>query len=408
MEKKYKRLFFFPVHQFASNHISFKNIDSFFTPFDSEWVIQKYAKKGYSLYVMILDPSKRIMLLKKGFKLEHGHILVTVPTKDSATFEEWARDSGLIEKRDSKNSKLEGALTPKTLHELVDFGSAEEHYVVGDYINCGLYSKVYQGSVVNDKNQGKMAIKVMPLNDEDVRIKLATNEIRALKRVKHKNVVKLHSARLTGDGKTLYIALEYIPGFNLYLWVDERSKQLRKNSSSGEGSEMIMPLPKVKYAARRLFAGLRAIHRVGIAHQDLDTSNICITNPEDQDHMKPTIIDLNGSKMDCDNMGAVMEEDIIRLTMVVLELGMKPQPENMPRLVVEQTSEYFAGALISIPRWTSDVAIARRIFKMSQNRTDGSIVAYPEVIEFVGYVMRLDEGHQVTVDNVFKHPFLKK
>ena len=103
-----------------------------------------------------------------------------------------------------------------------------------------------------------------------------------------------------------------------------------------------------------------------------------------------------------------MEEDIIRLTMVVLELGMRPQPEDMPRLVIEKPSEYFGGALISIPRWTTDAAIARQIFKMSQNRSDDSIVAYPEVIEFVGYVMKLDEGRQLTVDNVFKHPFLKK
>ena len=121
----------------------------------------------------------------------------------------------------------------------MDSGPAEKHYELGDYINSGLYSKVYHGMVVNDKDQTKLAIKVMPLNDEDLRIELATNEIRVLKRVKHKNVVKFHSARLTGDGKTLYIALEYIPGFNLYLWVDTHSKQLRKDISSSEGLEMI-------------------------------------------------------------------------------------------------------------------------------------------------------------------------
>ena len=212
--------------------------------------------------------------------------------------------------------------------------------------------------------------------------------------------------------------MQYVPGFALYDWIDQRAKQLCKSASTHDGlkateAPAILPLSRVKYAAKRLFFALRAIHRAGIAHNDLDTSNIRITNPEGPGRLRVTIVDLNGAKMDDDSVPSAMEDDIIRLTMSVLELGMSPQPRDMPRLSLDEcSSEHFGGALISIPRWVEGTkknsAIARHVLKMSQDCTSTAIVAYPEVLSFVGHIIKLDEERRLTWKNIFRHPFLRK
>ena len=57
-------------------------------------------------------------------------------------------------------------------------------------------------------------------------------------------------------------------------------------------------------------------------------------------------------------------------------------------------SKHFGGALISVPRWVNGVPIALHVFKMSQKRTDATILAYPDVLSFVGHVLKLDEERQ--------------
>ena len=299
--------------------------------------------------------------------------------------------------------------TRRELFDIIEAGPAEKHYDLGEYVGEGAFSKVYCGKVKGDKGGRKMAIKVMPLNGEEGRARLAIQEVKALGLVKHADIAQFHSARFTADKSTIYLAMEYVPGFNMYSWMEKRANQLREGDAAK--MPMIMPSRSVKHVAKRLFLALQATHRAGVAHHDLDTSNIRITNPEDPNGVQVTIIDFNGSKIGGENIATAMEEDIIRLAMVVLELGMKPQGVDVARLAQEHPSEYFGGALISVPRWVSgkgnNVAIARQVLKMSQKRANGSIIAYPEVIEFVGHVLKLDKEHQLTVDNVLRHPFFK-
>ena len=420
VNEHFKALYFFPVRHFASGHLSLKSVDSYYPPIIAADMHEKYAKEDHVAYVLVSSPKKRIVPLDEAFKFDRGQMIITVPKTEIEDFEEWANEMNLLKKEDLKDRELSvpsigpGKAKEWTLDQLLNPGQAEKHYKLGEYIGEGLFGKVYQGLAVCGKRQAIVAIKLLQLNEEDRRIKMAIQELRALKRVKHRDVVEMQSARLTADGRTLYLSMKYVPGSCLYQWTKARADKLRKSALTQDGLETtmtleILPLSKVKFAAKRLFSALRAIHSAGIAHGDLDTSNIRIDNPEGPGCLQITIIDLNGAKLDGDDVARAMEDDIIRLTMVILELGMRPQPTDMPRLLLNNlTSEHFGGALISIPRWVNDVPIARHVFKMSQNRTDATIFAYPEVLNFVGHVLKLDEERQLTMDNVFQHSLLKK
>ena len=123
-----------------------------------------------------------------------------------------------------------------------------------------------------------------------------------------------------------------------------------RDFNAGRGLEttsisQIMPLPKVKYAARRLFSALRAIHSASIAHRDIDVNNICISNPEGPGLPMLTIVDLGDARSEGDDLAELLGYDIIRLAMIILELGMKPQPANTARLSFEKTNNHILGSL---------------------------------------------------------------
>ena len=87
------------------------------------------------------------------------------------------------------------------------------------------------------------------------------------------------------------------------------------------------------------FLALRAIHMSGIAHGDLDTSNIRIDNPEGPGELQLAIIDLGGAKLEGDYGARFMKDNIMVSTMVILELGMRPQPADTPHLFLDNSAQ---------------------------------------------------------------------
>ena len=85
-------------------------------------------------------------------------------------------------------------------------------------------------------------------------------ERRILGRVKHPFVVALHYAFQSPS--TLYLAMDYCPGGELYNYLDKRREPL--------------PLEDVKIFAAELVLGLEYLHEMGVVFRDLKPENIMI------------------------------------------------------------------------------------------------------------------------------------
>ena len=278
---------------------------------------------------------------------------------------------------------------------LINEGVAEKQYHLGKLIRSGANGMVYQGSHTGRKS--KLAIKVIPLVSA-ISIWAVNWELYALETVRHNSVVKLHSAYLSKDERSIYIAMPFVKGKRLYDWINWRAKKLRRRNCLIGGDAKIMPLRTAKNVARQLFLGLNAIHKAELSHGSIDTSSIRIENPRDSQNAKIRIVDLGNARS---NDVEKMEADIIRMAFVVLELGMKPEDASTPQLQI--AGKHYGGALISVPRWTDDVDVARIVFAKAQS---GEIDVYPELLDFVNYVVQLDSEKQLTIDRVFEHEYL--
>src|SRR5262249_54008746 len=106
-----------------------------------------------------------------------------------------------------------------------------------------------------------VAVKVLhadidPASDDG---RLFVHEIRSVGRIDHQNVVRIHQADITHDGR-LFFAMELLGG-----------RDLQELGSHG-------PLPKDRALAlvRQLLAGLGAAHDAGLVHADVKPANAIV------------------------------------------------------------------------------------------------------------------------------------
>ena len=91
------------------------------------------------------------------------------------------------------------------------------------------------------------------------------NEAASAGRIRHRNVVTVYESRATDDGQ-LYVAMEYLEGFDLGRVIDARGA---------------LPLDEVVEVVRQVAAGLAAAHKLGIVHRDIKPGNIMLTREDD-------------------------------------------------------------------------------------------------------------------------------
>lgn len=142
----------------------------------------------------------------------------------------------------------------------------EELYTQEDVIGEGTYGKVWKGQ--SGREGTVVAIKQVKLlqrREQEGFPHQAIREMRALRRLRHPNVVKLMdvcSAPGTAGPGTAYVILEYVPhdlqGFFRY-----RKQDLR--------------LPEVKCLAWQMLKGLEHCHALGVIHRDLKPANLLLS-----------------------------------------------------------------------------------------------------------------------------------
>jgi serine/threonine protein kinase len=129
--------------------------------------------------------------------------------------------------------------------------------------SLGLVYRVY-----DEEMRQEVALKTLPdLMAED--IYYIKEEFRALKHIRHTNLVELHE--LIVDSNHCFFTMELVDGlpFTEYVWGQDGRTSARRLSSAG--------LARLRSALPGLAAGLAALHREGKLHRDVKPLNVLVT-----------------------------------------------------------------------------------------------------------------------------------
>jgi formylglycine-generating enzyme required for sulfatase activity len=121
----------------------------------------------------------------------------------------------------------------------------------------GVVYRARQLSVDRDVAVKIMQAGIDPASDDG---RLFVQEIQAVGRIDHPNVVRIHQADVTPDGR-LFFAMELLDG-----------RDLRQLLASGG----ILPVERAVELTRQLLAGLEAAHEAGLIHADVKPANALV------------------------------------------------------------------------------------------------------------------------------------
>jgi len=170
--------------------------------------------------------------------------------------------NGAAGKTDAASAKK-----PEKKKELATTGeetNIDDHYILGEELGTGGFSVVVEATSKTDGE--KYAVKIIDkqLIKED--IKLLKREIDIMKKVDHKNILKLHE--IYEDDAKVYIVMELINGSELFDRIVEKGFYSERNA---------------QVVVKQILDAVAYLHSKGIAHRDLKPENLlCSGTGEDE------------------------------------------------------------------------------------------------------------------------------
>ena len=137
----------------------------------------------------------------------------------------------------------------------------ENYYTIGNTIGAGKYGVVKWANSKANPNL-TFAVKIIELEKLKSQFHSILQEILALKKIDHPNVVKIFE--IFKDSKKLYIVLEHVEGKELFDFIVENQKISEHQTS---------------IIAAQLIKTVKYLNKLKICHRDLKPENIII-NPE--------------------------------------------------------------------------------------------------------------------------------
>jgi serine/threonine protein kinase len=143
-------------------------------------------------------------------------------------------------------------------------------YTLFEHVGRGGMAEIYLARAETELGATKLAVvkQILPAYADDPRFsEMLIHEAKLAARLSHKHVVQVIDLGRTGGAEDhLYIAMEYVEGFDL-------NALLRKCSENEVG----MPVEHALGIVLDALSGLDHAHRAGIVHRDVSPSNVLIS-----------------------------------------------------------------------------------------------------------------------------------
>jgi len=177
-----------------------------------------------------------------------------------------------------EESKPGGKVKNKTFDSAIE-GDIEQFYQLGEEIGRGGFSVVVEAvSKKKDNQSEKFAVKIIEKSMIQDDIKLLRREIDIMRRVEHKNILKLHE--IYESEEKVYIVMELVNGSELFDRIVDKGYYSEKNAI---------------IIVKQILDAVAYLHSKGIAHRDLKPENLLCSGQDEDEIVK--IADFGLSKI---------------------------------------------------------------------------------------------------------------
>jgi len=278
---------------------------------------------------------------------------------------------------------------------------------IGRKLGNGKYAEVRRG--VNVETRKRYAIKFLFVDCPRAQVRILRNqmreELRAFKKISHRNIVRLHSYDLRSVISTngaaprpcMIQVQELCSKGELYDYVQYNGKFNEKLTRT---------------ICRQFFKGLRACHQVGIAHRDLKPDNILLDS-----NYTVKICDFGFSKSFRRGEGAGHRTDMLTI------LGTKGymSPEMLTKIPYSEKTDIFSAGVIlfillagypplqtaEIGDWWFERLLEGRYNRFWQAHAQGGMRCSNEAKNLIVNMLEPNPRERYTIDQVLSHDWMR-
>ena len=234
------------------------------------------------------------------------------------------------------------------------------------------------------------------------------NEIKILKELKHKKIVKYYDLKQTKSH--YYIVMEYCNGGSLLHCLDKYMKMYK------------MPFSEtiVQYLMKQIVSGLKYIHSHGIIHRDIKLDNILVKFYNDEDLKS---LNMMKTHIKITDFGISIRPGENHLAYTALGSPANMDPFILKKLTERNDLSNSEGYDQSADIWSLgsicyEMLIGKRVFNgrnikdLSKKVEEGNYTLpthlSKEVVSFINGMLQYDHKKRLTCEQLSRHPFLTR